>query len=414
METLGEAPRGEPLESQRQRGILHVDMDAFFVAVEQRERPELRGRRVIVGFPAERSVVLSASYEARAFGIRSAMPMSAALRQCPDAIVVEPRHRLYYAVSAQLMGIFRDFTDLVEPLSVDEAFLDVSGAVRRLGPPERIAAMVKERIRAELGITASVGVAATKFVAKIASARSKPDGLLVIRPERTIEFLHSLPVGALWGIGGKTREVLARFGIHTVEDLAHTPESTLKRVLGASGLHARQLSWGIDARPVTPVRLEKSLGAEETFAVDVWDDGDLHRELLRLAHRVAGRLRAGGLAAGTVALKLRYSDFSTLSRSHTLSVPTDSAQQLYSAARTLLGGLGPRPLAVRLIGIRGERLAASAGSPRQLSLDRSEDNWRTAEQALDRVSEKFGSGALRPARLLAAPDPPEARPREGD
>jgi DNA polymerase-4 len=378
-------------------------MDAFFVAVEQRERPELRRRRVIVGFPAERSVVLSASYEARAFGIRSAMPMAVALRQCPDAIVVEPRHRLYYEVSAEIMAIFRDFTELVEPLSVDEAFLDVSGAVRRLGPPERIAAMVKERIRSDVGITASVGVASTKFVAKIASARSKPDGLLVVRPEETVPFLHALPVSALWGVGGKTQDVLGRFGIHTVADLAHTPATTLKRLLGASGLHARQLSWGIDPRPVTPARVEKSLGAEETFAVDVVDDAALHTELLRLSHRVAGRLRAGGLAAGTVALKLRYADFSTLSRSHTLSVPTDSAQQLYSSARTLLAGLGPRPLPVRLIGIRGERLSAAAGAARQLSLDRADDNWRTAEQALDRVSARFGSGTLRPARLLEAP-----------
>ncbi|BCT75927.1 DNA polymerase IV [Sinomonas cyclohexanicum] len=401
VETQDDVPRAEPLEAQRRRGILHVDMDAFFVAVEQRERPELRGRRVIVGFPAERSVVLSASYEARAFGIGSAMPMLIALRRCPDAIVVEPRHRLYYAVSSQLMEIFGDFTDLVEPLSVDEAFLDVSGAVRRLGAaPEEIAAQIKARIRADLGITASVGVASSKFVAKIASARSKPDGLLVVRPEDTVEFLHALPVGALWGIGGKTQEVLARLGIHTVADLAHTPDSTLKRSLGASGLHAKRLSWGIDGRAVTPVREEKSIGAEETFATDVADDAALHAELLRLAHRVAGRMRAQGLAAGTVALKLRYSDFSTLARSRTLAVPTDSAQHLYSAARQLLAALGERPMPVRLIGLRGERLERGAGAPRQLSLDRTEDNWRTAEEALDRVSERFGAGMIRPARLL--------------
>jgi DNA polymerase-4 len=401
VEAHGDAVRGEPLEQLRRRGILHVDMDAFFVAVEQRERPELRGRRVIVGFPAERSVVLSASYEARAFGIRSAMPMLVAMRRCPDAIIVEPRHRLYYEVSRQLMRVFGDFTDLVEPLSVDEAFLDVSGSVRRLGAsPEEIAALIKERIRADLGITASVGVAASKFVAKIASTRSKPDGLLVVRPEDTVAFLHTLPVGALWGIGGKTQEVLARLGIHTVADLAHTPDSTLRRSLGATGLHAKRLSWGVDERAVTPVREEKSIGAEETFALDVADDAALHAELLRLAHRVAARLRGQGLAAGTVALKLRYSDFSTLARSHTLTVPTDSAQHLYGAARTLLAGLGPRPLPVRLIGLRGERLERAAGAPRQLSLDRTEDNWRTAEEALDRVSERFGTGTVRPARLL--------------
>ena len=376
-----------------------MDMDAFFVAVEQRERPELRGQLVIVGFPAERSVVLSASYEARAYGIRSAMPMSVAMRQCPRAVVVPPRHGLYYEVSRRLMRIFADFTHLVEPLSVDEAFLDVSWAVRRLGPPEVIAAQIKARIQSELGITASVGVAATKFVAKIASARSKPDGLLVVRPEDTVPFLHALPVGALWGVGQKAREALARLGIHTVADLAHTPEAALRRILGTSGTHVRQLAWGIDPRRVTPSREEKSLGAEETFAVDVDDDAVLHRELLRLAHRVAGRLRAAQLAAGTVALKLRYADFSTLSRSHSLTVPTDSAQQLYAEAKNLLASLGSRPLSVRLIGLRGERLVRSDGA-RQLSLDRSDDNWRTAEEALDRVSARFGPGTLRPARLL--------------
>ena len=405
----GTAGSGEPLASLRARGILHVDMDAFFVAVEQRERPELRGQLVIVGFPAERSVVLSASYEARAYGIRSAMPMAVAMRQCPKAIVVPPRHGLYYEVSRELMRIFADFTHLVEPLSVDEAFLDVSGAVRRLGPPEDIAAQIKARIRAELGITASVGVAGTKFVAKIASARSKPDGLLVVRPEETVAYLHTLPVGALWGVGQKAREALARLGIHTVADLAHTPDATLRRVLGVSGVHAKQLAWGIDPRPVTPVREEKSLGAEETFAVDVDDDAVLHRELLRLAHRVAGRLRAAQLSAGTVALKLRYADFSTLSRSHALAVPTDSAQQLYAEGRRLLAGVGPRPQSVRLIGLRGERLERSDGAPRQLSLDRADDNWRTAEEALDQVAAKFGPGTLRPARLLGE----GSRPAEG-
>lgn len=374
-------------------------MDAFFVGVEQRERPELRGRLVIVGFPAERSVVLSASYEARAYGVRSAMPMANALRLCPRAIVVEPRHALYYEVSRELMALFGEYTDLVEPLSVDEAFLDVSGAVRRLGAPEEIAASIKADVRARLGLTASVGVAASKFVAKIASARCKPDGLLVIRPEDTVPYLHSLPVEALWGIGGKTAEVLARLGIHTVADLAHTPDSTLQRTLGASGLHAKALSWGIDQRRVTPEREEKSVGAEETFGVDVTDDAVLRRELLRLAHRVATRLRSGGVEAGTVSLKLRYADFSTLSRSRGLTVPTDSAQVLFEEGARLLAGLGPRPQSVRLIGLRGERLVRGGGAV-QLSLERRDDNWRTAEHALDAVAERFGRSSLKPASLL--------------
>ncbi len=374
-------------------------MDAFFVGVEQRERPELRGRMVIVGFPSERSVVLSASYEARAYGVRSAMPMANALRLCPRAIVVEPRHKLYYEVSRELMGLLGEFTDLVEPLSVDEAFLDVSGAVRRLGAPEQIGASIKAAVRERLGLAASVGVAATKFVAKIASARCKPDGLLVIRPEETVPYLHSLPVNALWGIGGKTAEALARLGVHTVADLAHTPDSTLQRVLGASGLHAKALSWGIDDRRVTPEREEKSVGAEETFGADVADDAVLRRELLRLAHRVAGRLRSTGVEAGTVALKLRYADFSTLSRSRALTVPTDSAQVLFEEGVRLLASLGPRPQSVRLIGLRGERLARSGGAV-QLSLERRDDNWRTAEQTLDAVTARFGQASLRPASLL--------------
>ena len=243
------------LRELRRTPIMHVDMDAFFVTVELRTRPELRGKPVIVGYPADRSVVLSASYEARKFGVKSAMPMVIAARMCPRAVIIEPRHKLYYEVSAQLMGIFESVTDLVEPLSVDEAFLDVGGAIRRLGPPRDIGELIRRRVAAELGITASVGIAASKFVAKIASTRCKPDGLLLIGPEETVPYLHSLPVGALWGVGAKTAEVLARMGIRTVADLAATPLHTLKRTLGATGEHVYRLSWGIDPRPVTPVRL---------------------------------------------------------------------------------------------------------------------------------------------------------------
>ena len=202
---------------------MHVDMDAFFVSVELRSRPELRGKPVIVGYPADRSVVLSASYEARAFGVKSAMPMVVAARMCPSAVIIEPRHKLYYEVSGQIMAIFGSITDLVEPLSVDEAFLDVGGAIRRLGPPREIGELIRSRVQRELGITASVGIAASKFVAKIASTRCKPDGLLLIGPEETVPYLHSLPVSALWGVGAKTVEVLARMGIRTVADVAASP-----------------------------------------------------------------------------------------------------------------------------------------------------------------------------------------------
>jgi DNA polymerase-4 len=379
---------------------MHVDIDAFFVSVELRTRPELHGKPVIVGFPAERSVVLSASYEARAFGVKSAMPMAVAARMCPQAVIIEPRHKLYYEVSGQLMAIFESITELVEPLSVDEAFLDVSGAIRRLGPPRGIGELIRRRVASELGITASVGIAETKFVAKIASTRCKPDGLLMIGPDQTVPYLHSLPVGALWGVGAKTAEALANMGIRTVADVAATPVSALHKVLGATGEHVHQLSWGIDPRPVTPVRLEKSIGAEETFAVDTADDALLHRELLRLSHRTAARLRSSGMVARTVALKLRFADFSTITRSRTVHTPVDSAQLIYAVVLQLLDSVGHRAMPVRLVGVRAEQLEDAARTSLQLSFDRRDDNWRAAEQALDEVTRKFGNKSVLPARLM--------------
>ena len=392
--------------ARRRTCIMHVDMDAFFVSVELRTRPELRGKPVIVGFPGERSVVLSGSYEARAFGVKSAMPMAVAMRMCPQAVVIEPRHKLYYEVSGQLMAIFESITGLVEPLSVDEAFLDVTGALRRLGPPRGIGELIRRRVAAELGITASVGIAETKFVAKIASTRCKPDGLLLIGPDQTVPYLHSLPVGALWGVGAKTKEVLAKMGISTVADVAATPVSSLKKVLGATGEHVHQLAWGVDPRPVTPVRLEKSIGAEETFATDTDDDALLRRELLRLSHRTAGRLRSSGMVARTVALKLRFADFSTITRSRTVQTPVDSAQLIYAVALQLLESVGTRAMAVRLVGVRAEQLEETARTSLQLSIDRRDDNWRAAEQALDEVARKFGNKSVLPARLME----PENRP----
>lgn len=404
-------PGDAQLRELRRTSIMHVDMDAFFVSVELRSRPGLLGKPVIVGYPADRSVVLSASYEARAMGVKSAMPMVIAARMCPAAVIIEPRHKLYYEVSGQIMAIFNSITDLVEPLSVDEAFLDVGGAVRRLGPPRAIGELIRTRVQHELGITASVGIAASKFVAKIASTRCKPDGLLLISPDETVPYLHSLPVSALWGIGAKTVEVLSKVGIRTVADVAASPEPSLRKLLGATGEHVYRLAWGIDPRPVTPVRVEKSIGAEETFSVDTSDDEMLRRELLRLSHRTAHRLRAAGLHARTVALKLRYADFSTITRSRTVGTPIESAQLLYAVAIQLLESVGVRPMTVRLVGIRAEQLEAAEDAPLQLSLDRRDDNWRAAEQALDRVSRKFGSKSVMPARLLGPG--PNAGPEAG-
>lgn len=381
------------------RAILHIDMDAYFVSVELLTRPELKGKQIIVGHPGERSVVLSASYECRALGVKSAMPMSIAMRMAPHAIVIEPSQGLYSMYSAKIMEIFREVTPLVEQLSVDEAFLDVTGSIRRLGPPEKIGQMIRARLRSELGLPASVGIAASKFVAKVASTGAKPDGMLVIRPEQTLAYLHTLPVGALWGVGAKTETVLREMGVTTVAQLAQTPQNTLSRRLGATGVHLHNLAWGLDDREVETEREEKSIGAEETFAIDLWDEDELRREILHLAHRVGARLRAAGKVAGVVALKLRYADFSTFSRSRTLPVPSNGATELVAAAEGLLEKLGPRPQAVRLVGIRAEKLG-DAGGGMQLSIDPREEHWRQTEVTMDLIRSRFPAGALRPASLL--------------
>ncbi|GAA5230380.1 DNA polymerase IV [Arthrobacter cryoconiti] len=381
--------------------IMHVDMDAFFVTVELRDHPQLRGKPVIVGFPEGRSVVLSASYEARKFGVRSAMPMVSALRMAPTAVVINPRHELYREVSKEVMSLFNSITDIVEPLSVDEAFLDISGALRRLGSPLEIGALVRRRVAAELGITASVGIAASKFVAKIASTRCKPDGMLLIEKDRTVEYLHALPVQALWGVGAKTLESLNRLGIFSVADLAATPVTALQKRLGSGGRVLYELSWGRDPRPVTPTRTEKSIGAEETFAVDTYSDEVLTRELLRLAHKVAARLRGAALTGRTIVLKIKYSDFATISRSKSLVAGVDSAGAIYDGAVGLLRMLGRRPQSVRLIGVRMEALESVGSVPLQFSLDRREGNGRSAEVASDAIAAKFGAALIVPARLLA-------------
>ena len=345
-------------------------------------------------------MVLSASYEARAFGVRSAMPMVVAARMCPSAVIIEPRHKLYYEVSGQIMDIFGSITDLVEPLSVDEAFLDVGGAIRRLGPPREIGELIRARVFRELGITASVGIAASKFVAKIASTRCKPDGLLLIRPEETVPYLHTLPVSALWGVGGKTVEVLARRGIRTVADVAASPLPSLRKLLGAAGEHVYRLSWGIDPRPVTPVRLEKSIGAEETFATDTADDALLHRELpgFRTGRRSASAAPACMPALWRSSCATRI--FPPLPAAVQWARRSTAPSRLYAVAVQLLESVGDRPMTVRLVGIRAEQLEEAADAPLQLSLDRRDDNWRAAEQALDAVTRKFGNKSVLPARLL--------------
>ncbi|PLC13017.1 DNA polymerase IV [Kocuria flava] len=392
--------REQRLARWRSCAVLHVDMDMFYVGVELLAAPHLRGRPVVVAAAGHRSVVLSASYEARAYGVRSGMPLARARALCPAAVLLEPHRQAYEQVSRRVMATFAELTDLVEQISVDEAFLDVSGAVRRLGPPVGIARGLRARIRAELGLTASVGIGATKTVAKIASTRAKPDGLLLVQPEDTVAFLAELPVSALWGVGARTAEVLTGAGLRTVGDLAAVPVPRLARLVGpAAGHHLHELASGHDPRPVVPAREEKSLGAEETFAQDVADTRVLHETLLRLSHRTASRLRRQGLRARRVGLKLRWADFSTITRSRTLAQPFTSAHDLHEHGTALLAELGRRPQAVRLIGIRAERLEP-AGDALQLSLDGREEEWGAAEEAMDRVHARFGPGRLGPARLL--------------
>ena len=392
--------------------VLHVDMDAFYASVELRLRPELVGTPVIVGGLGSRSVVLSATYEARAYGVHSAMPMGRARRLCPQATVIAPSHGSYAEASRGVMEIFRSITPLVEPLSLDEAFLDVGGAGRRLGTPRQIGELIRARVADEQGITCSVGVAGTKFVAKLASSRAKPDGLLVVPRDEVVTFLHPLPVGVLWGVGDKTEEVLTRLGLRTIGDIAHTPVATLQRALGnAAGAHLAALSWGRDDRSVVAHEPDKSIGAEETFARDVDDPAVVLRELLRLSERTAARLRAAGQVGRTISIKVRFADFTTLTRAKTLGEPTDVARVVYDTARGLYDALGLQRARIRLVGVRVEGLADAEATPRQLALGGGGEEWRAAEQAADRAAARFGPGVVLPATLV---EPGRLSDRDGE
>ena len=382
--------------------ILHVDMDAFYASVEIRDRPELAGRPVIVGGLSGRSVVLSATYEARAFGVRSAMPMSRARRLCPQAVVIPPRHGIYSAVSREVMAIFAAVTPHVQPLSLDEAFLDVSGAVRLLGPPAAIGQLIRREVARQQQITCSVGVARNKFLAKLASVHCKPDGLLVIPAEQTLEFLHPLPISALWGVGERTGQVLARLGLRTVGDIAAAPLAALERDLGkAVAAHLHALASGQDDRAVEPAVREKSVGAEETFETDVSDPEVIRRELLRLSRRTARALRSSGQATRTVVVKLRKADFSTITRSKTLPEATSETQRIYATACALYAASGLSGQArLRLVGVRASGLVPAATAATQLALGEQGSSWREAETALDRITGRFGPDAVRPATLV--------------
>ena len=379
--------------------VLHVDMDAFFASVELLDHPELVHRPVIIGHEGGRGVVTSANYAARRFGVRSAMPVGRALRLCPQAVVLRPHFEKYRDASARVMRVFRDVTPVVEPLSIDEAFLDVAGAVRLFGPPAAIARDLRAAVLRETGLTCSVGAGATKFIAKLASTRSKPDGLLVVPPEHTLDFLHPLPIDALWGVGPSTRDALQRRGIRVVRDLAETPQAVLERWIGrAAGSKLHDLAWGRDVRSVSTGRTDKSIGHENTFGTDIADLGVLRRELLEQADRVAVRLRQSGWRARTISLKVRFADFTTITRSHTLPEATDLARRIHEETVALLDAADLHGRAVRLLGTRGEQLVRA--DDEVLGLWSDQEQWRGAETAADRAVLRFGRGAVLPAALL--------------
>ncbi|MGB3256604.1 MAG: DNA polymerase IV [Ornithinimicrobium sp.] len=381
--------------------VLHVDMDAFYASVSLTDQPQLAGQPVIIG-GGWRSVVLSATYPARAFGVRSGMPMSRAQRLCPQAAVVFPDYEKYARVSEAVMSIFSEVTPVMEPVSMEEAFLDVSQSRRRLGSPTQIAAWIKDTVADEQQITCSVGGAATKAVAKMASRAAKPDGVRMVPPGEVVSFLHPLPVGALWGVGEATEAELNRFGLHTVADIAHLPEQTLQRAVGhASAQHLLSLAWGSSSTDVvTPSRRERSVGSSQTFSHDIDDPIELHRQLLHLSDRTTTRLRHAQMMGRTVVLTVRFSDFTTITRSRTMVRPTDVTRDVYATASMLFEALGLQRARIRLLGVRVEGLSEGASTPVQARLDEPTRGWREAERAVDQAVSRFGRGAVRPATLI--------------
>jgi DNA polymerase-4 len=388
-------------EGHQARQIIHLDMDAFYPAVEVLDNPELKGKPVIVGGSRTRGVVSSASYEARKFGVHSAQPIATATRLCPHGIYLPVRMSRYQEVSDQIFEIFQRFTPLVEGLSIDEAFLDVTGSVRLFGKPEDVARKIKETVFKETGLTVSAGVAPSKFVAKIASDIDKPDGLTVVHPDRVREFLDPLPIRRMWGVGKVTQETLAQLNIHTFKDLSQMPLEVLEKQFGKHGIKMHLLSMGIDERDVVPEHGAKSIGHEDTFEKDIIDEDLAKKELLALAHRVAHRLRQDKVTGETVTLKVKYSDFTLITRSTTLPEATDDAPEIYSTACTLLEktAVGKRP--VRLLGISISNLSSDSESQLSLFLgDRSPVRKSKLNTAVDSIQEKFGDKFIRPGTLI--------------
>jgi len=376
--------------------ILHVDMDAFYASVEERDRPELVGKPVIVGgTPQGRGVVAAANYEARKYGVHSALPAATALRRCPHAVVLRPRMEYYSQISGQIRDIFGRYTPLVEPLSLDEAFLDVSGSESLFGPAETIGRRIKQEIRDELRLTASVGVAANKFLAKIASDLEKPDGFVVVKPGEEQAFLDPLPVGRLWGVGRVTGAKLDKLGIRRIAQLRELPLESLHDLFGQHGDHLWQLAHGIDERRVIPDRAAKSISHETTFAENITDAEVLEAWLLHLTEQVAWRLRKHGRAGATVQIKVRYGDFHTVTRAESLHGPTNVTQEIWQAARRLFRERLPhRRLSVRLLGVGVSGLTAAGDVQTSLFADEDHQSQQRLDQALDGIRDRFGRGTI--------------------
>lgn len=379
--------------------ILHVDMDSFFVEVERLHDPGLAGRPVAVGGAGPRGVIASASYEARGYGVRSAQPTSTARRLCNELIVVPPNHQRYGDMSADVFAVFRGFTPLVEGLSLDEAFLDVGGLRFHYESPVAVGEAVRSRIRSELGLPASVGVASVKFIAKLASEAAKPAGLRHIPVENQLEFLHALPASSIWGVGPATLAALARLGVESVGDIARLPESTLTSAVGpVAGRHLHDLAIGHDMREVVPESAAKSISVEETYDVDLEGAEVVETALLAHSQRLSNRLRRAGLRARTITLKIRFPDFTTVTRSQTVPSPVVGARQLFRVAVDLFGGLEDRARPVRLLGLGATGLEDSA-APTQLDIEAGVE-WERVEDAVAGVRKRFGEEAVGPARLL--------------
>ena len=380
--------------------ILHVDMDAFFASVEERDNPALKGKAVVVG-SGVRGVVSAANYEARKFGIHAAMPVGRAKRLAPHAIFVPPNMARYSEVSSHIMEIFRSVTPLVEPLSLDEAFLDVTGSKRLLGDARKIAKQIRATVEGNEGITCSVGIASTKFIAKLASGRCKPNGMLEIAPDRVLEFLHPLPVNAIWGVGPKTNEELQKLGLRTVADIANTPRQTLIRALGeAAGASLYELSWGRDYRDVEPAEVDKSISAAETFDTDIEDQEIILREFLRLTEKATYRMREKDFSARTISIKVRFADFKTITRSKTVPLPISATHEVFDVVKNLFLALKLDRARLRLVGVSLDGLEDGVDGNEQLILGEREKGWRQATAAIDKASARFGQGSVRPARLL--------------